>query len=137
MNWLLWIGLIVASWRTTRLLIKDEFPPVRLVREWIIDTFWQDDIDRKHPRAVAQGDPTRWIWFWRNVGHSLAYIWTCPWCMSVYVAAALWGIAVCQGFSVPLPWLLIAAASGFSGVMGAWDARTDQAYEEAEKRLGR
>lgn len=135
MNWLLWIGLVGATWRVTRLLIKDEFPPIRLVRDWIIETFWQDgfDVSPKPPR----GGVSRWSWFWAHVGHSFAYVWTCPWCMSVWVAAGLWWLAVANGFSVPLPWLMIAAASGFSGLMGAWDARTDQAYEEAEQRIER
>jgi Protein of unknown function (DUF1360) len=134
-NWLLWFGLIVATWRVTRLLIKDSFPPVKLLRDWIIKTFWHEVDDDE--RFVWRLGTTRWQKFWGTVGHSFAYVWTCSWCMSVWVSAALWWIAVWTGLSVPLPWLMMAAASGFSGLMGAWDARHDQAYEEAEKRLGR
>jgi hypothetical protein len=125
MNWLLWIGLIVATWRATRLLVKDEWPPAKALREWVVDTF-----GRFTPSGDADGS-------WKlvggkrlgAVGYSLAYIWTCPWCMSPWVAAALWWIAVWLGFSVPLPWLLIAVASQMTGLMMTLEERIDQRYE--------
>lgn len=135
MNWLLWFGLIIVIWSVTRLLVKDEFPPIKVVRNWFIATFWRDEMNVDSPKRPA--DVTYWVWFWRRVGHSIAYVWTCPWCMSFWVGIAVWQIAVALGFSVPLPWVLILIARGVSGILGAWDARQDQAYEEAERRLGR
>lgn len=135
MNWLLWVGLIVATWRVTRLLVKDEFPPIKVIRNWFIDTFWDAAFEDERPQRPA--GVTRWSWFWRRFGHSIAYLWTCMWCMSFWVGLALWWSAVWLGFSVPLPWLLLAAASGVSGLIGNIENRIDQSWEEAEKRLGR
>ncbi len=135
MNYLLWLGLIVAIWRVTRFMVKDELPLIKIPREWIMNTFWSEHIaiDGKRP-----GGTSRWSWFWRNVGHSFAYLWTCPWCMSFWVGVGLWWVAVWAGFSVPLPWILVAAGSGLSGLLiSIMETRHDQAYEEAERRLGR
>lgn len=130
MNWLLWFGLIVAIWSTTRLLIKDEFPPVRVTRDWFVATFGVRD---ERTGELVGGRPG-----WGVVGYSIAYIWTCPWCMSVWVGIALWLFAdYALGFSVSLPWLLIAAGRVLTGLAGMLEARIDQNYEEAEVRLGR
>ncbi len=36
--WLV-VGLVLAIWRVTRLLVVDTLPAVRVVREWFISTF--------------------------------------------------------------------------------------------------
>lgn len=135
MIWLLWFGLVFTIWRVTRLLVKDEFPPIKRPREWVLRTFWRPELNVDNPKRPD--DVTRWLWFWRQVGHSLAYLATCPWCMSFWVGLAVWGIAVRVGFSVPLPWVLIAVASGVSGLIAMVETRVDQAFEESERRLGR
>ena len=133
MNWLLWIGIVVATMRTTRLLVKDEWPPAKRLRDAVTETF-----GAYSPSGEADGS-----WHlvsgkrWGIIGYSLAYIWTCPWCMSPWVAAALSWIAVWLGFSVPLPWLLIAVASQATGVMQSLDERLDQRYELAKLEIDR
>lgn len=128
MNWLLWIGMVLAIWSVTRLLIKDEFPPIRVARDWFIATF---GVRHERTGELIGGRPG-----WGVVGYSIAYIWTCPWCMSVWVGAGLWLFAdYALGFSVPLPWLLIAVGRGATGLLFMLEARVDQSYEEAERRL--
>lgn len=135
MNWLLWIGSLFAIWRITRLLVKDEFPPVRLLREWIINTLWRDELMPIEPRAVRGGE-RRWFWFWRNVGHSIAYVFTCMWCMSFWIALLWWIVAsYALGFSLPLPVVFIAVASGLTGMLGDLQDRLEQAYREADRRI--
>jgi len=105
---LLVLGLSVATWRTTRLLIRDEFPPVRALREWMIATWGVVDKDGHIVAGRRLG----------GLGYAFAYLWTCPWCMSIYVAAGLVALADWRA-SVPLPWLVGALGAGFTGVM-AW-----------------
>jgi hypothetical protein len=123
MNWLLWFGLIVATYRTSRLLVKDEFPPTRALRDWVISTFAETAVD---------GELIGGRKGWGLIGFSIAYVFTCMWCMSIYVSVALWWIAVALGFSVPLPWLLVAAASSVTGALGDLGARLDLSYELAD-----
>lgn len=157
MNWLLWIGLILATARVTRLLVVDEFPLTKTVREWMLDRFGVYDREgelvggRAWPipdwglRYVAVlgtvaivvglivgGAPLSWLLVGaiagvcailaslfgsRRLSYSIAYLWGCPWCMSFWVAWALIGVAMLLGFSVPLPWLLVAIASYVSGIL--------------------
>src|SRR5512139_3747088 len=174
MNWLLWGGLIVATWRVTRLLVKDEFPPAKMLRDWITSSLNPSGLPYGSEdwtisgglilglvgavlglvvglaSFAASGDP--WVVFSADLAalalwiaaiavgpvrakltFSIAYVWDCAWCMSFWVAVGLWWLAVGLGFSVPLPWILVAAASGFSGLMGHWDARADQQWEIAER----
>lgn len=83
-------GLVVllmtlASYRGARLLVHDEFPPVR----WLRDKFTE-------PYTWEQGDPRRRT----LVPYWLAYLWTCMWCMTVWVAG---GITVLTWLMIGLP----------------------------------
>lgn len=107
--------LIVAIWRTTRLLVRDEFPPIRAIREWFITSFATVD------SAGELGNTSRW----GAPGRSLAYLWTCTWCMSVWVGAALVALADWR-LDVPLPWLVVAAGSAASGLLNLVEVEHDQ-----------
>jgi hypothetical protein len=81
---LLLLGL--ATYRLTRLVVRDEFPPARGIRTTV--ERWAYEPDRFR----------RWEW--------LGDLVTCHWCASAYVAAAL--IAGVEWFSsqpVPLPFV--------------------------------
>lgn len=178
---LLVLGLMVATWRTTRLLVRDEFPPARAVREWFIATFGVVDpagnitggrssADRGEsypwrpalvvlPLLVAVSavlranmgaglEPLRWalivaltigtlIVLATRVGaHALAYLWTCPWCMSIWVAAGLVALAECWT-DVPLPWLVGALGAAFTGVMTWVENEHDQRFELRALAIGK
>lgn len=79
--WLLVIALVLATFRVTRLIVKDDFPPVRVPREW-----------------VTSHAPT---WVGELIG--------CHWCASGWVAMALVA-GTDLATSVPVPVLLWLAA---------------------------
>lgn len=129
MIYLFWFGMVLTIWRVTRLLVKDEFPPTAALRAWHIDTFGQ-----RHSQTGELIGGKRW----GALGFSIAYVWSCMWCMSFWVGLALWWLAVgAAGIDVPWPWLLVAAGSGASGLIGSIEARIDQRYELAELELTR
>ncbi len=111
------LGVIIAIWRVTRLLVLDAWPPVRAIREWFIVTFGAIDADGN----ITGGKR------WGVLGFSLAYVWTCPWCMSPWVGAALWAIVVRVAHqSLPFPWLVIAAGSGLTGLLAMVESEHEQ-----------
>jgi hypothetical protein len=114
---LLVILLCVAVYRVTRLVVEDAFPPIAVPREWLLN-WWQPDDDWivakkrdgswKHPDAKPH---------WGSFGGSLRYLFSCPWCMSVWVGAAMvWGTDQLI-LSVPYPWLTWAASSAVTGLL--------------------
>lgn len=124
MNVLLMLGLLVAVWRVTRLLVRDEFPPVRKIREWMIATF-----------AVVNGEGEIVAGRrWGGLGYAVGYVWTCPWCMSVWVGLGVWAAADWR-LSVPYPWLLVAAGSGLSGVLEWVESGVEQRWKLREAEL--
>jgi hypothetical protein len=93
MSTLLVVLVLLATYRITRLLVADEFPPIRAPREWISDR-------------------------WPN--SSVAYLVNCPWCTGAYVAAGIVaGVDWWTDHPVLTPALLIAAASGVAGLIAA------------------
>lgn len=73
-TWLLLLVLTLGTYRITRLLVKDDFPPIRAPREWI---------KRHGPEWTAE-------------------LVTCPWCVSGWVSMAAVAAAAHYG-NVPLP----------------------------------
>lgn len=123
---LLGLALIVTIWRVTRLLIVDEFPPVRIVREAFLRL---GVVDAKGNLTGGRGP--RWI-SWLT--HAAAYVWTCPWCMSVWAGAAVVAIADVR-FSVPLPWCLVAIASLVAGRSAQAEAEHEQRWKLAQYEI--
>jgi len=105
MRLLLFVALVLAIWRTTRLLVVDEFPPVRAVREWFITTFGEISKAGEITGGKRLG----------GIGHALAYVWDCPWCMSVWAGAGIVALADWR-LDVPYPWLIVAAGSLAAGL---------------------
>lgn len=108
----LWaLALMITTWRVTRILVVENFPPAAALRDWVRDTFGVDNED---------GDlvgPKRW----GLLGYSLAYLWTCQWCMSVWVGAAVYAAWYWAGPGVMLPVVVVAAASGLAGLISMID----------------
>lgn len=114
--------LVIGIWRLTRLLVVDEFPPVKALRGWFIYTFAAVDAGGQ----VVRGRQ------WGGFGLAVAYVWTCSWCMSIWAGAGLVALAGVW-VSVPVPWLVVAAGSCVSGVMGWVEAEHDQRWRAAEQ----
>jgi hypothetical protein len=120
--------LLVTIWRLTRLLVVDEFPPLRLLRERIIDTFGYVNENGELTRGRRLG----------GLGWSIAYLWTCPWCMSVWVGAGLvWLQNWLYPGSVPLSraWLVVAAGSLASGWAHMLEAGFDQRWKLRQREI--
>lgn len=118
------VSMIVAIWRVTRLLVLEDFPPVRAVRDWMISTFGLVDADGNLVGGRRLG----------GIGYAVAYIWTCPWCMSAYVGGLVWWAADWR-LSVPFPWLILAAGSGLSGVMSWVESEHEQRWKIRDRDL--
>lgn len=124
---LLAVALVVIIVRLTRLAVVDEFPPAAAVRYWFIRTFATAD-----RVGNVQRDRERWGRL-AGLAYSVAYVWTCPWCMSIWVGALVWGISVWWPVVI-WPAAIIAAGSMAAG----WDANAqgehDKRYEAMERK---
>lgn len=89
----LFVILVLASYRLTRLITTDEWPPSRWFRDKVV------------ARYGPQSTP--------------AYLVTCPWCMGAWVAALV-VLATSLWRPVPLPVLWWAAISSLVGLMAEW-----------------
>lgn len=115
-TWLLYLLVCLATYRCTRLLIKDQlFAPLVARLQTRSEGRFEARFERRHGQPPPASDR------WRS---SFAYLLSCPWCVSAYTGALLitltdcglpFDFADCHGTSVPLPWLLWAAASAFTG----------------------
>jgi hypothetical protein len=93
--WLLLILLALGTYRMTRFVVRDDFPPARATREWIM----------KHG--------PEW----------LGDLVSCHYCASAYIAAGLVWAADLVG-SVPTPGLMWLAVWGAGALIADWDSRT-------------
>lgn len=107
--------LFIATHRITRLIVEDKIPLMKWPRDKICDYLDPQGSEQyKHSLAAAPGSP------WGLFGESIAYLLTCPWCMSVWVGAGLtWLVAATSGIHLPWStWVLVAAsASSITGFL--------------------
>ena len=125
MNQVLPIVLMVAtSYRLTRLLQKDTFPPVLWLRDKLAGG-WRDmtekETDRVGPAMPtpnmpasnlvgfgpvghdAADNPIRYIARWKRSPYWLAELITCPWCASGYIAGLVTaGTDLTMGIAAPV-----------------------------------
>ena len=106
--WLTYLLICLTTFSLTRLAIKDTFPPVAWPRERILN-WLEPDVEwiARRPGARPHLGP---------LGRTLAYLMTCPWCMSVWI-----GALVVYGFtwfvSVPLPIVAVIVARAVTGII--------------------
>ena len=95
--WLLLIILSLATFRLTRLITRDDFPPVFWLRQKIVEL---------RPDYVRSKDQQTVHWW-------LGELVTCLWCASGWVSLALvvtvWAL---HGLAVPLLWWFAVWAGG-------------------------
>lgn len=116
------IVLGLATYRVSRLVVVDSFPPAAALRKWF-KYHWPDAGDtvsripkRGTVQAVSpQGTDPRDVERWRVIsGTSLGYLVSCMWCTPFWVAVCWW-----LAFSFwpevttigAVPWALAAVAS--------------------------
>lgn len=79
--WLLVLLLCLATHRTTRLVTRDVVP-LGAAREWFAQR-WGTYVDAPDRRTAIGGRRTYWPM------RSLAYLWECDWCASMWVGMML------------------------------------------------
>lgn len=110
-EWLTVVLICFVVYRVTRFILDDRItqPVVVPIQHWA-ERRWAA---KEEGRNAEEGDE------WRS---SIAYLLSCPWCVSVYVAAATVPIFDTVT-SVPLPVAVAIAASGFTGLASTWEHR--------------
>lgn len=113
MIWFVFLLLVLTAYRTTRLIIKDTFPPVLWLRD-VLAGGWRPLTEKDHREPVQtrtwkttehDGRQMRWVERVSWSPHWLAELITCPWCASAYVSGAL--VAVTDVvYGLPVPWLV-------------------------------
>lgn len=98
---------VLATHRLTRLVVRDSVPLVAVPRDWIFDTFGVYDAEGNLVSGRIGG---RWGW-------SLAYVFTCDWCMSIWVGYGLLALCWFTGVDMPVPWLVPLVASSITGLL--------------------
>lgn len=146
-TWLLLLIMTVAAYRLTRLIVKDDFPPVLWLRDHFVGGWrplTEDEwvIIRSRPttkgvitsplskdreplpfqmRDVDHGDgatASRWVTRWKWVPTWLADLLSCPWCASGWISLAL-VTAVALTVGVPAPVLVWPAVWGGAALIAA------------------
>lgn len=88
--WLLVLVLILATHRVTRLITRDALPVIAVPREAFAQrwaTF--SDAKTKEEKRRSVGWDTNGNKSTNIVMSSIAYLWECDWCTSIWVAAGL------------------------------------------------
>lgn len=107
--WLLLIVLSFATFRLTRLVTRDDFPPI----------FWaRTRIQRARPLIVkkpASGEAYQDFWW-------LGELVSCPWCASAYISAGL-VVTTWLWRGLPLPLFCWLAVWGAGAALAHWTDR--------------
>lgn len=123
--WLLLFLLSLGTYRLTRLIVQDTFPPVLWVRDRLVGG-WREVTEEEREAGISDGTddegeplkhnvPVSWSPFW------LRELLSCPWCASGWLALILVaGTALAS--SVPLPALFWLASWALGSLLAsqAW-----------------
>jgi uncharacterized protein DUF1360 len=136
-HWVTLVLIALATYRLTRLITRDAFPLIAVPRDWI-QTKWDPFDDEGWENYARYSDnelrllveslrtrgiprPTQWK-------RSIAYLVTCPWCVSIWVGAAVSVLSVAPLHLItwtwsPFVWL---AASALTGLIAQREKMEDQ-----------
>lgn len=125
MAYLLTMLIMLATYRVTRLITRDKLPLIALPRDKFVERWgvYEDEPDKTIPIGVRDRiqDGRRTNLFMR----SLAYLWECDWCMSIWVGALV-VYAVNYYVDVSLPVLQWLAASAVTGILAQQETVRDR-----------
>jgi hypothetical protein len=136
---LLIILLFLAVYRGTRLIVKDKIPVIDIPREAFVQRWgaFEDALripDPKRHNWLVRGFRYVFAGQWPSINgltrtnlvmKSLAYLWECPWCTSVWVGAAVVYTSA-QYVDLPYPWLVWGAASAVTGLLVNVEEKLDK-----------
>lgn len=124
--------LVVTVYRLTRLVTKDDFPPVLWVRDRLAGG-WRPLTDKEREVYAASREKGQLIQQWeidktditqRYVRrapwspHWLAELMTCPWCASGWLSGAVVGLTDVT-YGLPVPWLMGFFVWGVSALLAS------------------
>lgn len=106
--------LALATHRITRFITRDQLPVIAVPRDAFVNRWAAPDLAGPggviDVRLSITDKPTN------IVMRSLAYLWECDWCTSVWVGGIL-SLITAQAASLPLPWLMWPAVSSIAGLI--------------------
>lgn len=112
-DWLMLVLMTFAAYRITWLIVKDSFPPIARVRDWIITK--EFDANKFYVTRDADGDMVRdgkGLWHW------LKTLIICTWCVSVWASAfVVLLVDVLSERGLGQPWLWFGAVAGGSALV--------------------
>lgn len=133
-DWPSWLTLLVdglATYRLTRLIVRDDFPPIKKLRDWMLRRwpaadveYATADIDDGYVRGTRTAVRALRIENEQYVYGPEHPSWigdliTCPWCAGMYAAA---GVVAMHEFVFWWPWLaLVLALSAVAGLLSLRD----------------
>ena len=114
-TWLLLLVMSLATYRLTRLVVADTFPPVLWLRDRLVGG-WRPLTEKEWAQLRSAGSAympwktqtideveNRWVERKTWSPHWLAELLSCPWCASGWVALAVTaGVWATVGLAVPL-----------------------------------
>lgn len=108
------IVMSLTTYRLTRLIVKDTLPPVLWLRDGLAGG-WRPMTDQEWDRLRAKGSKTGWthqtmdgvenryVYRWSWSPYWLAELWSCPWCVSGWIAGGVTaGTDITIGMSAPV-----------------------------------
>lgn len=116
MNWFVLTLMALTVYRLTRLVIKDTLPPVLWLRDHIAggwrpltDGEWAElrssdkTVQGPWPLRTTDGDTKRYTYRWSWSPEWLAELWSCPWCVSGWIAGGVTAVTdIVIGIPVPV-----------------------------------
>lgn len=90
-DFLVIVLISLSTYRLTRFVTRDAFPPMAATRGWVIRRF---------------GDE-----------HWISYLIECSWCSSIWLSGAVTGVTVWSGVRVHVPVLVWLSASAITGLI--------------------
>jgi hypothetical protein len=127
--------MVLTAYRATRLVTKDDFPPLlwmrdRLAGGWRPLSMKEDEalaraLGEKHTYLTAlwsvrddNGKRTRYVYRAKWSPYWLAELVTCPWCASAYLSGVL-TLVVDLTYGLPVPWLIGPAVWASAALLGS------------------
>jgi hypothetical protein len=101
--------LFLATYRATRFITRDKLPLIDVPREAYVQR-WGVYAEQQDKKLSINGKKTNVFM------RSIAYLWECDWCTSVWVSGAL-VYALTFFVSMPLPWLTWGAVAAGVGLL--------------------
>lgn len=134
-QWLVLLLMVLAVYRLTRLITKDDFPPVlwardRLAGGWRNLTSTEQRmlfggvlpgtkaVELREVWSVNTAGEQRYVYRWHRVPDWFADLVSCPWCVSGWISGGV-TLGMDLVIGLPLPWLVGPAVWGCASLLAS------------------